>query len=127
MYLIYDKSTGLINYSVEENTIDVIVSEDEMIFETDKKINIDEYYIENNSLKRKKDIKMYFVDNTIKLSCDLVIGEIKIKIINNNQIINVLNLNILNLKEDIIIEKNDNDKYLIILEGDKIISKEITV
>ncbi len=127
MYIVYNKTTGEISYSVEENAIDVFVDPTDAILEIDKHIKINEYYVERNQLKKKKDVRMEVEGNILRLFCDENIGEITLKIINKNRIINTLNLNIPTVKEEIEIEKTDNDQYQIILEGFRVIQKEITL
>lgn len=127
MYIVYNKTTGEISYSVEENAIDVFVDPTDAILETSEYIKINEYFVENNQLKKKKDVRIEVEGNILKLFCDENIGEITLKIINKNRIINTLNLNIPTVKEEIEIEKTDNDQYQIILEGFRVIQKEITL
>ena len=128
MFIVYDKTTGEIKFSVVENSIDVyydINTEDAI--EIYERIHINEWYVENGKLKRKKNVEMSYENGILHLSCDENIGQIILKIINNNEIIDTFNLDIPTTEEDIEIEKSDNDKYMIVLEGHRVVEKVITI
>ena len=128
MFIVYDKTTGEIKFSVEENSIDVyydINTEDAI--EIYERIHINEWYVENGKLKRKKNIEMTYENGILHLSCNEIIGQITLKIINHNQIIDTFELDIDATTEDIEIEKSDNDQYLIVLSGFRVVEKVITI
>src|SRR5690554_1998176 len=128
MFIVYNKSTGEIDFSVEENAIDVYYdTETQATLEISERIRINEWYVENGELKRKKNIEMSYENGILHLSCVENIGEISLKIINRNQIIDTFNLDIPTTEEDIEIEKSDNDQYMIVLSGYHIVEKVITI
>ncbi len=128
MFIVYDKSTGEIDFSVEENAIDVFYdTETQAALEITERIRINEWYVEDGQLKRKKNVKMNYENGVLHLSCDETIGEISLKIINRNQIIDIFNLDIEGNIEDIEIEKSDNDQYMIVLSGYHVVEKVITI
>ena len=128
MFIVYDKTTGEIVFSVEENAIDVYYDvETQATLEISERIHINEWYVENGKLKRKKNIEMTYENGILHLSCDTTIGEISLKIINRNQLVDTFNLDIESNTEDIEIEKSDNDQYLIVLNGYHIVEKVITI
>ena len=128
MFIVYDKTTGEIVFSVEENAIDVYYdTETQAALEISERIRINEWYVENGELKRKKNIEMSYENGILHLSCDENIGQIILKIINNNEIIDTFNLDIPTTEEDIEIEKSDNDQYLIVLSGFRVVEKVITI
>ena len=128
MFIVYDKSTGEIDFSVEENAIDVYYdTETQAAMEITERIRINEWYVENGKLKRKKNIEMSYENGILHLSCEETIGEINLKIINRNQLIDTFNLDIPTTEEDIEIEKSDNDKYMIVLEGHRVVEKVIII
>ena len=128
MFIVYNKSTGEIDFSVEENAIDVYYdTETQATLEISERIRINEWYVENGELKRKKNIEMSYENGILHLTCDEIIGQIILKIINNNEIIDTFNLDIPTTEEDIEIEKSDNDQYLIVLSGFRVVEKVITI
>jgi len=128
MFIVYDKVTGEIQFSVEENAIDVYYdTETQAALEISERIRINEWYVENGELKRKKNIEMSYENGILHLSCDEKIGQITLKIIYNNEIIDTFNLDIDTTKEDIEIEKNDDDQYILYLSGYRTIWKVITI
>ena len=128
MFIVYDKTTGEIDFSVEENAIDVYYDiQTQAALEVSERIRINEWYVEDGMLKRKKNIEMNYENGILHLSCDTVIGEINLKIINNNQIIDTFELDIGATEEDIEIEKRDNDEYLIVLSGHRVIEKVMKI
>ena len=128
MFIVYDKVTGEIQFSVEENAIDVYYNtETQAALEISERIRINEWYVENGELKRKKNIEMSYENGILHLSCDEKIGQITLKIIYNNEIIDTFNLDIDTTKEDIEIEKNDDDQYILYLSGYRTIWKVITI
>ena len=70
---------------------------------------------------------MSYENGILHLSCDEKIGQITLKIIYNNEIIDTFNLDIDTTKEDIEIEKNDDDQYILYLSGYRTIWKVITI
>jgi len=128
MFIVYDKNTGEIVFSVEENAIDVYYDvETQAALEITERIRINEWYVEDGTLKRKKNVKMNYENGVLHLSCNEIIGQITLKIINHNQIIDTFNLDIDTTEEDIEIEKTDNDEYTIVLSGYRVIEKVITI
>ena len=128
MFIVYDKTTGEIVFSVEENAIDVYYDvETQAVLEISERIRINEWYVENGKLKRKKNIEMSYENGILHLSCNEIIGQITLKIINHNQIIDTFELDIDATTEDIEIEKSDNDQYMIVLEGHRVVEKVITI
>jgi len=128
MFIVYDKTTGEIVFSVEENAIDVYYDvETQAALEIQERIHINEWYVENGELKRKKNIEMSYENGILHLSCNEIIGQITLKIINHNQIIDTFELDIDATTEDIEIEKSDNDQYMIVLEGHRVVEKVITI
>ena len=128
MFIVYDKTTGEIVFSVEENAIDVYYDvETQATLEISERIRINEWYVENGKLKRKKNIEMTYENGILHLSCNEIIGQITLKIINHNQIIDTFELDIDATTEDIEIEKSDNDQYLIVLSGFRVVEKVITI
>ena len=128
MFIVYDKVTGEIQFSVEENAIDVYYdTETQAALEISERIRINEWHVENGELKRKKNIEMSYENGILHLSCDEKIGQITLKIIYNNEIIDTFNLDIDTTKEDIEIEKNDDDQYILYLSGYRTIWKVITI
>ena len=128
MFIVYNKNTGNIDFSVEENAIDVYYNtETQAALEISERIRINEWYVENGELKRKKNIEMSYENGILHLSCDEKIGQITLKIIYNNEIIDTFNLDIDTTKEDIEIEKNDDDQYILYLSGYRTIWKVITI
>jgi hypothetical protein len=128
MFIVYNKNTGEISFSVEENSIDVYYDvETEDALEIYERIHINEWYVEGGKLKRKKNVEMSYETGILHLSCDETIGQIILKIINHNQIIDTFELDIATTTEDIEIEKSDNDQYLIVLSGYHIVEKVITI
>ena len=128
MFIVYDKVTGEIQFLVEENAIDVYYNtETQAALEISERIRINEWYVENGELKRKKNIEMSYENGILHLSCDEKIGQITLKIIYNNEIIDTFNLDIDTTKEDIEIEKNDDDQYILYLSGYRTIWKVITI
>lgn len=128
MFIVYNKATGNIDFSVEENVIDVFYDVDtQAALEIREIIHINEWYVEDGMLKRKKNIKMNYENGVLHLSCVENIGEIMLKIINRNQIIDTFNLDIDTTEEDIEIEKSDTDEYMIVLNGYRVIEKVIKI
>jgi hypothetical protein len=128
MFIVYDKVTGEIQFSVEENAIDVYYNtETQAALEISERIRINEWYVENGELKRKKNIEMSYENGILHLSCDEKIGQITLKIIYNNEIIDTFNLDIDTTTEDIEIEKSDNDEYIIYLTGNRTTWKVISI
>ena len=128
MFIVYDKTTGEIVFSVEENAIDVYYGvETQAALEISERIRINEWYVENRKLKRKKNVEMSYTNGILHLSCNEIIEQITLKIINHNQIIDTFELDIDATTEDIEIEKSDNDQYLIVLEGHRVVEKVITI
>jgi len=128
MFIVYDKSTGEIDFSVEENAIDVYYdTETQAAMEITERIHINEWYVEDGELKRKKNVEMSYENSILHLSCEETIGEINLKIINRNQLIDTFNLDIDTTEENIEIEKSDNDEYMIVLEGYRVIQKVIRI
>ena len=128
MFIVYDKNTGEIVFSVEENAIDVYYDTNtQAALEITERIRINEWYVEDGMLKRKKNIKMNYENGVLHLSCNEIIGQITLKIINHNQIIDTFELDIDATTEDIEIEKSDNDQYMIVLEGHRVVEKVITI
>mgnify|MGYP000925988367 FL=1 len=128
MFIVYNKFTGDIVFSVEENAIDVYYDiQTQAVLEISERIRINEWYVEDGMLKRKKNIEMSYNNGILHLSCDENIGQITLKIINQNQIIDTFNLDIPTTEEDIEIEKSDNDQYLIVLSGFRVVEKVITI
>ena len=128
MFIVYDKTTGEIVFSVEENAIDVYYGvETQAALEISERIRINEWYVENRKLKRKKNVEMSYTNGILHLSCNEIIGQITLKIINHNQIIDTFELDIDATTEDIEIEKSDNDQYMIVLEGHRVVEKVITI
>jgi len=128
MFIVYNKNTGEIDFSVEENAIDVYYDvETQATLEISERIRINEWYVEDGMLKRKKNVKMNYENGILHLSCDENIGEISLKVINRNQIIDTFNLDIDTTEEDIEIEKSDDDEYMIVLSGFHVIEKVITI
>ena len=128
MFIVYDKNTGEIVFSVEENAIDVYYDVDtQAALEISGRIRINEWYVEDGMLKRKKNIKMNYENGVLHLSCNEIIGQITLKIINHDQIIDTFELDIDATTEDIEIEKSDNDQYMIVLEGHRVVEKVITI
>ena len=128
MFIVYDKTTGEIVFSVEENAIDVYYDVDtQAALEISERIRINEWYVEDEMLKRKKNVKMNYENGILHLSCVENIGEISLKIINRNQIIDTFNLDIESNTENIEIEKSDDDEYMIVLNGFHVIEKVITI
>ena len=128
MFIVYNKNTGEIDFSVEENVIDVYYDvKTQAALEISERIRINEWYVEDEMLKRKKNVKMNYDNGILHLSCDTTIGEISLKIINRNQLVDTFNLDIESNTEDIEIEKSDNDQYLIVLNGYHIVEKVITI
>ena len=128
MFIVYNKFTGEIVFSVEENAIDVYYDTNiQAALEITERIRINEWYVEDGMLKRKKNIEMSYENGILHLTCDKPIGNITLKIINRNQIIDIFNLDIEGNIEDIEIEKSDNDKYMIVLEGHRVVEKVITI
>ena len=128
MFIVYDKTTGEIDFSVEENAIDVYYDvETQATLEISERIRINEWYVENGKLKRKKNIEMTYENGILHLSCNEIIGQITLKIINHNQIIDTFELDIDATTEDIEIEKSDNDQYMIVLSGHRVVEKVITI
>ncbi len=128
MFIVYNKNTGNIDFSVEENAIDVYYNtETQAALEISERIRINEWYVENGELKRKKNIEMSYENGILHLSCDEKIGQITLKIIYNNEIIDTFNLDIDTTTEDIEIEKTDNDEYMIVLNGFHVVEKVITI
>ena len=128
MFIVYNKFTGDIVFSVEENAIDVYYDiQTQAVLEISERIRINEWYVENGKLKRKKNVEMSYNNGILHLSCDENIGQITLKIINQNQIIDTFNLDIHTTEEDIEIEKSDNDQYLIVLSGFRVVEKVITI
>lgn len=128
MFIVYNKFTGDIVFSVEENAIDVYYdTETQAAMEITERIRINEWYVENGELKRKKNIEMSYENGILHLSCEETIGEINLKIINRNQLIDTFNLDIDTTEENIEIEKSDNDEYMIVLEGYRVIQKVIRI
>lgn len=128
MLIVYNKATGEIDFSVEENAIDVYYDiQTQAALEITERIRINEWYVEDGMLKRKKNIEMTYENGILHLSCNEIIGQITLKIINNNQIIDTFELDIDATTEDIEIEKSDNDQYRIVLEGHRVIEKVITI
>ena len=85
MFIVYNKLTGEIEFSVEENAIDVYYDvETQAVLEISERIRINEWYVENGKLKRKKNIEMSYENSILHLSCDEIIGQITLKIINHN-------------------------------------------
>ena len=70
---------------------------------------------------------MSYENGILHLSCNEIIGQITLKIINHNQIIDTFELDIDATTEDIEIEKSDNDQYMIVLEGHRVVEKVITI
>ena len=83
--------------------------------------------MEDGELKKKKNIEMTYENGILHLSCVENIGEISLKIINRNQIIDTFNLDIESNTENIEIEKSDDDEYMIVLNGFHVIEKVITI
>lgn len=128
MFIVYNKFTGDIVFSVEENAIDVYYDiQTQAVLEISERIRINEWYVENEELKRKKNIEMNYENGILHLTCDKPIGNITLKIINRNQIIDIFNLDIEGNIEDIEIEKSDNDQYMIVLNGHRVVEKVITI
>lgn len=128
MFIVYNKATGEIVFSVEENAIDVYYDTNtQAALEITERIRINEWYVENGKLKRKKNIEMTYENGILHLSCNEIIGQITLKIINHNQIIDTFELDIDATTEDIEIEKSDNDQYMIVLEGHRVVEKVITI
>lgn len=128
MFIVYDKTTGEIDFSVEENAIDVYYDvETQATLEISERIRINEWYVENRKLKRKKNIEMSYNNGILHLSCNENIGQITLKIINHNQIIDTFELDIDATTEDIEIEKSDNDRYMIVLSGYRVVEKVVTI
>ncbi len=128
MFIVYNKNTGEIDFSVEENAIDVYYDvETQAVLEISERIRINEWYVENGKLKRKKNIEMSYENSILHLSCDENIGEITLKIINQNQIVDTFELDIDATEEDIEIEKNDEDAYMLVLSGHRVVEKVITI
>lgn len=128
MLIVYNKATGEIDFSVEENAIDVYYDiQTQAALEISERIRINEWYVEDGMLKRKKNIEMTYENGILHLSCNEIIGQITLKIINNNQIIDTFELDIDATTEDIEIEKSDNDQYRIVLEGHRVVEKVITI
>ena len=128
MFIVYNKFTGDIVFSVEENAIDVYYDiQTQAVLEISERIRINEWYVENGKLKRKKNIEMSYENSILHLSCDENIGEITLKIINQNQIVDTFELDIDATTEDIEIEKSDNNQYMIVLEGHRVVEKVITI
>ena len=128
MFIVYDKTTGEIDFSVEENAIDVYYDvETQATLEISERIRINEWYVENRKLKRKKNVEMSYTNGILHLSCNEIIGQITLKIINHNQIIDTFELDIDATTEDIEIEKSDNDQYMIVLSGHRVVEKVITI
>ena len=128
MFIVYNKNTGEIDFSVEENAIDVYYDvETQATLEISERIRINEWYVEDGMLKRKKNVKMNYENGILHLSCDENIGEISLKVINRNQIIDTFNLDIDTTEEDIEIEKSDDDEYMIVLSGYRVVEKVLTI
>ena len=128
MFIVYNKATGEIDFSVEENAIDVYYDTNtQAALEITERIRINEWYVEDGMLKRKKNIEMSYENGILHLTCDKPIGNITLKIINRNQIIDTFNLDIDAVEEDIEIEKTDNDQYTIVLSGYRVVEKVITI
>jgi len=128
MFIVYNKFTGDIVFSVEENAIDVYYDiQTQAVLEISERIRINEWYVENDKLKRKKNIEMSYENSILHLSCDENIGEITLKIINQNQIVDTFELDIDATEEDIEIEKNDEDAYMLVLSGHRVVEKVITI
>jgi len=128
MFIVYNKNTGEIDFSVEENAIDVYYdTETQAAMEITERIHINEWYVEDGELKRKKNVEMSYENGILHLSCDDIIGKITLKIINNNEIIDTFNLDIPTTTEDIEIEKSDNDEYILYLSGYRTVWKVITI
>ncbi len=128
MFIVYNKNTGEIDFSVEENVIDVYYDvKTQAALEISERIRINEWYVEDGELKRKKNIEVNYEDGILHLSCVENIGEISLKIINRNQIIDTFNLDIDTTTEDIEIEKSDNDQYTIVLSGYRVVEKVIRI
>ena len=128
MLIVYNKATGEIDFSVEENAIDVYYDiQTQAALEITERIRINEWYVEDGELKRKKNIEMTYENGILHLSCIENIGEISLKVINRNQIIDTFNLDIDTTEEDIEIEKSDDDEYMIVLSGFHVIEKVITI
>ncbi|MGB4435495.1 MAG: hypothetical protein WBI45_08615 [Defluviitoga tunisiensis] len=128
MFIVYDKTTGEIVFSVEENAIDVYYDTNiQAALEITERIRINEWYVEDGMLKRKKNIEMSYEIGILHLTCDKPIGNITLKIINRNQLVDTFNLDIESNTEDIEIEKSDNDQYMIVLEGHRVVEKVITI
>jgi len=128
MFIVYDKTTGDIVFSVEENAIDVYYDiQTQAVLEISERIRINEWYVEDGMLKRKKNIEMSYNNGILHLSCDENIGQITLKIINQNQIIDTFNLDINATEEDIEIEKSDEDAYTLVLSGHRVVEKVITI
>ena len=128
MFIVYNKATGEINFSVEENAIDVYYDTNtQAALGITERIRINEWYVENGKLKRKKNIEMTYENGILHLSCNEIIGQITLKIINHDQIIDTFELDIESNTEDIEIEKSDGDEYMIILSGYRVVEKVITI
>lgn len=128
MFIVYDKNTGDIVFSVEENAIDVYYDiQTQAVLEISERIRINEWYVENGKLKRKKNIEMSYENSILHLSCDENIGEITLKIINQNQIVDTFELDIDATEEDIEIEKNDEDAYMLVLSGHRVVEKVLYI
>lgn len=128
MFIVYNKLTGEIEFSVEENAIDVYYdTETQAALEISERIRISEWYVEDGELKKKKNIEMTYENGILHLSCNEIIGQITLKIINHNQIIDTFELDIDATTEDIEIEKSDNDQYMIVLSGYHVVEKVITI
>ena len=128
MFIVYNKNTGNIDFSVEENAIDVYYDVDtQAALEIQERIHINEWYVENGKLKRKKNIEMSYENSILHLSCNEIIGQITLKIINHSQIIDTFELDIDATEEDIEIEKNDEDAYMLVLSGHRVVEKVLYI
>ena len=69
MFIVYNKNTGEIDFSVEENAIDVYYDvETQAALEISERIRINEWYVEDGMLKRKKNIEMNYENGILHIS-----------------------------------------------------------